>query len=235
MKSHLELSALWAIGCLLLACVTPVKAADNQLAAPEQQAGWQLLFDGRSLHGWMTSGQKPSRTPIQDGCINPHQCGDYMMVHTQKWSNFILALDFKISRGCNSGVFVRTPSLVPLPGKDVGYNGLEVQILDSTTSGYHDTGAIYDLSRPIRNAMKPAGEWNHLEVTCLESMIEVILNGEKVNRLDLDKFSAPNRRPDGTEHKFDIAYRNHPRLGYIGLQDHGADCWFKNIKLRPLP
>jgi hypothetical protein len=31
-----------------------------------------------------------------------------------------------------------------------------------------------------------------------------------------------------------VAYRNHPRSGYIGLQDHGAPVWFKNIKLKPL-
>ena len=34
--------------------------------------------------------------------------------------------------------------------------------------------------------------------------------------------------------KFDVAYKDHPRTGYIGLQDHGSPCWFKNIKLRPL-
>ena len=35
-------------------------------------------------------------------------------------------------------------------------------------------------------------------------------------------------------HKLDVAYKDHPRTGYIGLQDHGSPCWFKNIKLRPL-
>jgi hypothetical protein len=66
-------------------------------------------------------------------------------------------------------------------------------------------------------------------------LIEVVLNGEKVNSVDLDKFTEPNKRPDGTPHKFDIAYKDHPRKGYIGLQDHGSPCWFKNIKLRPDP
>jgi hypothetical protein len=31
-----------------------------------------------------------------------------------------------------------------------------------------------------------------------------------------------------------VAYKDHPRQGYIGLQDHGGECWFKNIKLKPL-
>jgi hypothetical protein len=71
-------------------------------------------------------------------------------------------------------------------------------------------------------------------ITCKKSIIDVELNGEKVNHIDLDLFTKPNQRPDGTPHKFDVAYKDHPRQGYIGLQDHGADCWFKNIKLKPL-
>ncbi len=209
-------------------------AADNQLSDKEVKEGWLLLFDGQTLNGWMTSASKPSRKPVEDNCINPHMCGHYMMVHTQQWSNFVLSLDFKISKGCNSGIFVRTASLVPVQSKDVGYNGIEVQLLDSTTADYHDTGAIYDLSRPTKNAMKPVGEWNHIEVTCNGGLIDVVLNSEKVNHIDLDQFTEPNKRPDGTPHKFNTAYKQHPHRGYLGLQDHGADCWFKNIKLRPL-
>jgi len=208
--------------------------ADNRLSAKEKQAGWLLIFDGKTLDGWLTSAGLPSRTPVADGCISPYQCGDYMMVHTQQWSNFELTLDFKISPGCNSGVFVRTSPLKPRAGKDVGFNGIEVQILDTKTADYYDTGAIYDLSKPTKNAMKPAGEWNHFEITCNQSVIGVVLNGETVNRADLAQFKEPNKRPDGSAHKFDVAFKDHPRIGYIGLQDHGSPCWFKNIKLRPL-
>jgi hypothetical protein len=52
--------------------------------------------------------------------------------------------------------------------------------------------------------------------------------------MSLDEWTEANRRPDGTQHKFDVAYKNHPRQGYIGLQDHGSDCWYRNIKLKPL-
>jgi hypothetical protein len=212
----------------------PAGGADNVLSRREQAEGWILLFDGKSLDGWLTSGGTPSRTPVDDGCINPHGCGGYMMVPRGDRSDFVLALDFRISPGCNSGVFVRTFPLAPRPGKDVGSNGLEVAIDDTHTAGYHDTGAIYDLVRPDVNAMRPVGQWNHLEVTCDGPRITVVLNGRTVTRMDLDRWTEPNRRPDGSPHKFDIAYKDHPRHGYIGLQDHGAPCWFKNIKLRPL-
>jgi hypothetical protein len=116
----------------------------------------------------------------------------------------------------------------------VGFNGIEIAIDDTTTAGYHDTGAIYDLVQPRRNAMKPAGEWNHIAITCDRSVIRVELNGEPVAQMNLDEWTTPNRRPDGSAHKFDVAYKDHPRQGYIGLQDHGSACWFKNIKIRPI-
>jgi hypothetical protein len=219
---------------LLAVLLASPAGADNALTEKEKDEGWILLFDGKALDGWMTSSVKPSRTPVEDGSINPHKCGGYMMVHKEKWENFILSLDIKISKGCNSGVFVRTYSLEPRPGKDVGFNGIEVQILDSKGTSYHDTGAIYDLVKPAKNAMKPVGEWNHILVRCYKNLIEVELNGEKVTRMDLDEWTKPNLRPDGTPHKFDIAYKDHPRKGYIGLQDHGSPCWFKNIKMKPL-
>jgi len=224
---------LFALCCLLslagLAC-----AADNQLTEQEKQGGWLLLFDGNSLAGWKTSSEQPSRRPVEEQAINPHKCGGYMMIHERPWSNFILALDFKIARGCNSGVFVRTFPLTPRTGKDVGFNGLEVAIDDMTTAEYHDTGAIYDLVKPRKAANRSAGEWNHLQITCDKSRISVELNGVPVSEMDLDQWTEKNKRPDGTGHKFDVAYKDHPRQGYIGLQDHGGECWFKNIKLKPL-
>jgi hypothetical protein len=207
---------------------------DNSLTPEEKAAGWILLFDGKTLGGWKTSSGTASKQPVEDGSLNPHGSGGYMLIHERVWSNFVLALDFKISPGCNSGVFIRTFPLTPRPGKDVGFNGIEVAIDDTKGADYHDTGAIYDLVKPSRNAMNPVGQWNHAVITCDGPLITVALNGETVSRMNLDEWTRPNLRPDGTAHKFDVAYKNHPRKGYIGLQDHGSPCWFKNIKLRPL-
>jgi len=109
-----------------------------------------------------------------------------------------------------------------------------VAIDDTAGAGYHDTGALYDLVKPTANAMKPAGRWNHMVITCDGPRLTVELNGQTVTRADLDEWTVPNKRPDRSDHKFDIAYKNHPRKGYIGLQDHGQNCWYKNIKLLPL-
>ena len=210
-------------------------AADNELTPQEKADGWLLLFDGKTLNGWETSSRQPSKIPVEDGCINPHGCGGYMMIHEKEWTDFTLALDFKISAGCNSGIFLRTFPLTPPPGKDVGWNGIEVQVIDTPGCGVNDTGAVYDLSAPARNAMKPAGEWNHIEITVKGNVIDVVLNDERINHVDLDQFDKMGKRPDGSDHKFaDLTFKDHPKHGYIGLQDHGSPCWYKNIKIKPL-
>jgi hypothetical protein len=219
---------------LLLAACAFARAAENALTDAEKKEGWQLLFDGKTTSGWMSPKEKPlPNSHVEDGALNPHPC-DYMLVYEKPLENFVLSLDFKISPKCNSGIFVRTAPLTPRPGKDVGFNGLEIAIDDTREAGFHDTGAIYDLVKPQKNAMKPAGEWNHIQITSDRNLIAIEANGEKVTRMDLDEWPEANKRPDGSQHKFDVAYKTHPRKGYIGLQDHGSDCWYRNIKLKVL-
>jgi hypothetical protein len=211
-----------------------VAAEDNVLTDQESKNGWVLLFDGKTTKGWMSvTGQPLPMKNVQEGSLNPHPC-HYMLTHEKVWENYRLVLDFKISPKCNSGIFIRTFPLKPRPGKDVGFNGIEIAIDDTKTAGFQDTGAIYDLVKPVKNAMKPAGEWTHVVITSDRNLISVEINGEPVTKMDLGQWTEPNKRPDGTPHKFDVAYKDHPRKGYIGLQDHGSDCWYKNIKLLPL-
>jgi hypothetical protein len=188
---------------------------------------------------WMTSNWEACPEALDSGTINPDKCPKlgglgWDMVYERPWTDFILDLDFKISPHTNSGVTMRIWPLKPLPGFDTGYNGIEVQILDSNNADYHDTGAIYDLVKPTANTMKPAGEWNRFRIKCDKNLIDVWLNDAHVNHMDLDQWTRPYERPDGTGHKFNIAYKYHSRTGYIGLQKHGGNCWFKNIKLKPL-
>ncbi len=226
---------VWIVPILfVIAGSSATAAADNALTDQEKTDGWLLLFDGHSTKGWMSIKEKSlPDTHVQDRSLNPHPC-DYMLIHEKVWENYELALDFKISPKCNSGIFVRTFPLAPRPGKDIGFNGIEIAVDDTTTAGFHDTGAIYDLVKPTKNAMKPAGEWNHIVITSDRNILAVELNGEAVSQMNFDEWPEPNKRADGSAHKFDVAYKTHPRKGYIGLQDHGRDCWYKNVKLLPL-
>src|SRR3712207_3879634 len=79
-----------------------VRGADNELTAAEKALGWVLLFDGKSLQGWENANAKPMNSAaIQDGVFNPHLSGSYVPYFAkQKFGNFTLALDFKLTKGC---------------------------------------------------------------------------------------------------------------------------------------
>ncbi len=133
-------------------------------------------------------------------------------------------------KGCNSGVFIRVGNL-----KDPVITGLEVAIDDTTGHGMHDSGAFYDLVPPCENAQKPPGEWNHMTITAKGPHIEVKLNGQTVSKIDLNRWTEPGKRPDGSKHKFgNVTIKDLPRSGYLGFQDHGQDCWYKNVRIKDL-
>ena len=208
------------------------ESRDNQLTPQEKADGWLLLFDGKGPAGWM-SGDKPlPAANVQDGAINPHDNGEYVSHYKDKFGNFILNCDYKVSRGANSGIFFRVGDL-----KDPVQTGFELQVYDSgnrPNPGRNGNGAIYDAQAPSANPAKPAGEWNHVELTADGSRLKVLLNGQQVVEMDLDRWTTPRRNPDGSENKFAKALKDFPRSGYIGLQDHGHDVWYKNIKIKPL-
>lgn len=220
--------AAWAT---LLAGATLTAWASGTGGAPRDAVGWRSLFDGKTLEGWKATGN-PDAWTVEDGAILCKGVrGGYL--HTlEQFDDFVLSIDFKIAPRVNSGVFFRWSDL-----GDPVHTGLEMQILDSygrEKPGKHDCGALYDLVAPTRNVARPAGEWNTAVITCRDNLITVALNGETVTRIDLNRWTTPRMNPDGTRNKFRYAWKELPRRGHIGLQDHGGRVWFRNIKLRPL-
>jgi len=214
-------------------------AADNQLTDQERKDGWVMLFDGHSADQWLAAplkGGVPLPTAnIQDGAINPHKAGGYIIYTRQKYKDFILSLDFKVAPNTNSGIYVRVGD-----PKDPTQTGSEIQIED--THGHkpdkHTCGALYDVLAPSKEMSKPAGEWNHIEITADKNIIKVVFNGEQIIQADLDQYTQPGKSIDGTKNKFKKSLKDKPREGHIGLQDHDKqddhNVWFKNIKLKPL-
>src|SRR5688500_5528836 len=78
-----------------------VRAADNPLTDAEKADGWMLLFDGKNLDGWQNANGKPmNAAAVQDGAFNPHLSGSYVPYYAkQKFGDFVLSLDFKVSKG----------------------------------------------------------------------------------------------------------------------------------------
>jgi Domain of Unknown Function (DUF1080) len=201
----------------------------SAVAALEQD--FRMIYDGSSGKGWILCNQKPlPKGHVQQDGLNPHGTGSYLVVHESKYGDFVLDFDYKLTKHCNSGVFIRVSDL-----NDPVNTGIEIALDDTTGKGMHDPGAFYDLVAPTVNAQKPAGQWNHMTITAKGSKITVILNDQEVSTIDLDAWTEPGKRPDGSRHKFSkIAIGKLPRAGHLGFQDHGSDCWFKNIRVKEL-
>jgi hypothetical protein len=154
----------------------------------------------------------------------------------EEFENYVLTLDVRTSpdpRRGHSGVILR----IGRP-ENVEQTTLEVAIYGAAGRvGEYCTGAFrHHLRPPDKAAARPAGEWNRMVVTVDRNRIEVELNGEKVNRLNLEEWDTPGKRPDGTDHRLTrMALKDMPGRGPIGFrEDHGEPVWFKNVKLKPL-
>jgi serine/threonine protein kinase/WD40 repeat protein/tetratricopeptide (TPR) repeat protein len=210
------------------------RAAKQQFAtssAPPFEDEFHTIFDGSSNSGWMLCNKRPlPRAHVQRDGLNPHGTGSYLVVYQEKLSDFELDFDYKLDKGCNSGVFLRVRDLL-----DPVRTGIEVALDDTTGRGLGDSGALYGLVPPEVNAQKPVREWNHMTITAQGPEITVVLNGSPVSSINLDAWTIPGKRPDGSNHSFkNIAIANLARTGYIGFQNLGGNCWFNQVRLKKL-
>ncbi|MES2374622.1 MAG: DUF1080 domain-containing protein [Bacteroidota bacterium] len=207
---------------------------------PKQDKGWTSLFDGKTLKGWHVYGHKPLNDSwsVQDGSIffdkSKKAIGD--LLTDKQYENFHLKYDWKISPNGNSGlIFWIQEDTVKY--KQTYHTGPEMQVLDN--DGHkdgkipkHRAGNLYDLIQGKEGAVKAVGEWNTAEIISNRGKLEFILNGVSVlstnygddNWKQMVAGSKFKQWPDfGTVFK-----------GYIGLQNHDCDVWYKNIVIKQL-
>jgi hypothetical protein len=217
----------------------PRQTGQSKAAQKTSADGFATLFNGKDLTGWITG--PDNFWVVQDGVLTVTRPSDgkehnfdYLWTK-DTYGDFVLDLEFKVTQGTNSGIFFHTSDL-----KDPVYTGIEVQICDSAgRSGLSKTataGAIYDCLAPTKSAIKPAGAWNRCILTCKGSRVEVVLNGEKIIDMDVDRWAkaGQNPDPDRTPNKFKRAIKDFARVGYVGFQDHGRPVWYRNIKIKRL-
>ena len=221
--------------------VTPVFAESE--SAKKCEEGFVSLFDGKSLEGWKRCREngeiispEDSAFKVEDGVIHCTGKGqDYwIVIPGEKYDDCILRLEFKLAKDANSGIFLRAPELA-LPA----YKGFEVQLyddwginpktnkLEKYEPNKHSSGSVFDVLSPMRNMSRPLGEWEEMEITCKGSEFTITHNGFKI----IDADFATLTEPIG---KFDFPYCEMPKEGYIGLQNHGHELWFRNIEIKRL-
>lgn len=197
----------------------------NEAAGALKPTGWRDLLT-KDLSDWTYN---PGSWTVENGVLTRKGGGDIWT--KERFGDFILDMEFKVGKGSNSGVFIRTGTL----GKAI--TAIEVQIHDTSDgSKYGVCGALYGHLPPAKNATKATGQWNHYTITCRANRIYVLLNNEQIIDTDLDLWTEARRNLDGSVPPdwFKVAYKDMPRSGHIGLQDHGDPIWFRNIKIKPL-
>lgn len=219
----------------VVAATADADRTPNTLTAEQRQAGWRLLFDGRTSDGWRGYGRTdmPSGWQVVDGALT-RVAGAGDIITEETFRNFELELEWQVEPGGNSGIFIRAvESAVPI------YHGApEYQILDDDThsdgaSELTSAGANYGLHPVPRGVVRPAGEWNQARIVVNGDHVEHWLNGQRVVEYELgsedwERRVAASKFAEWPEY-------GRAAEGHVGLQDHGDRVAFRDIRIRVLP
>ncbi|HEY3370231.1 MAG TPA: DUF1080 domain-containing protein [Prolixibacteraceae bacterium] len=232
---------------ILLICTTvsvfAKKKEKNTLSKDEIKSGWELIFDGTTTKGWRGYGQKtmPEKGwDVVDGklhCMANGGGGD--IIFNKKLTNFKLELSWKISEGGNSGIFIYGKEVAGTP---IYHSAPEYQLLDDQNhadakdgkDGNHKSGSLYDILPAVPQNANPALKWNQAKIVSKDGKVEFWQNDVKVLEFQIGNANW-KKLCAGSKFKDWPDFVNNPaKDGYIGLQDHGNEIWFKNIKLKVL-
>ncbi len=185
----------------------------------------QPLFNGTDLSGW-EGASNPAETcwKVENGALVCTGEKGTWLRSAEQYGDFCLRLEYQVSPGGNSGVYVRVPTNGNHHGKDAG---VEIQVLDdhhpkyAKLQPYQFTGSVYAVAPAESHVGRPAGEWNRLEINVQGDHYRITHNGVVI--VNADAQSHPN-----------LAERL--KEGYLGLQNHNTHVAFRNLRLEsPLP
>lgn len=235
-------------------------------ALPKDADGWITIFDGKSLDGWRGYGMDvpPQSWDVQDGAIHlvgsgtgeAQMEGGGDLIFGHKFKNFELQLEYKISKGGNSGIFYLAQEVTADDDGEQVYLPIwqscsEYQVLDNDNhedaklgvDGNRQAASLYDMIPAKPQNAKPYGEWNSASVTVFKGTVIHAQNGENVLEYHLwtpkwkEMLKNSKFNPTGD---FPIAYKlminmgDKDHAGYFGFQDHGDDVWYRNVKVKVL-
>jgi hypothetical protein len=187
----------------------------------------QRIFDGQSLAGWTQI--LDSKWRVEDGALVARQDpsgrreGESWLLSDRDYGDFILELEFRITPGGNSGVFIRDP--LPRAQRaaaadggnapwDIGY---EVNINNDEPN--YPTGSVWATAKG-RPKLQKENAWNRLVIKLQGQRLWTWVNGEPA----LDAVELPARSTRGA----------------IGFQRHGGAQYrdkvveFREVAIREL-
>jgi hypothetical protein len=226
---------------LLMAAVTSLVC----LQATAQQK-WINLFDGKTTNGWHSYGETKAGViwKVEEGAIvldptaRVKGQGGGDLVSDESFNDFHLQLEWKISKNGNSGIIFYVQD-DPVKYKNTWFTGPEMQVLDN--DGHpdakiisHRAGNLYDLIVGKEGVVKPAEEWNKVDIISQKGKLDLILNDVTVvsTHVGDDSWKELIRRSKfskGESPDFGKVFS-----GHIALQDHGDKVSFRNIRVQKL-
>ncbi|MDH6356676.1 DUF1080 domain-containing protein [Parabacteroides sp. PF5-9] len=259
MKKSILLVSAAVMMCVFTACGggKSSESTSTETTTTKADEGWISIFDGKTFEGWRGYNKTsvPSKWTIEDGAIKFNgsgggeaQDGDGGdLIYDRKFKNFELELEWKVSKGGNSGIFYLAQEI---PNEPIYISAPEFQVLDNENhpdarlgvDGNRMSSSLYDMIPAKPQNSKPFGEWNKASIMVYKGTVVHFQNDVAVveyhlwtpqwkELLDNSKFS---------KEKWPVAYDlllncgGSEREGLIGFQDHGDDVWFRNIKVKIL-
>jgi hypothetical protein len=194
----------------------------NAVTPAEAQAGWRVLFDGKTLDGWRTIGDL--KWSIVDGAIvgdaasqpaakpvPPRTWASGFLRSVESFDDFEMSVDFWSEADTNSGLFIRVASPMTAPNLAGGY---EINIGD--THETFPTGSIVNVRSTLPRRAESAGKWSRLQVRADGPRMVVTVNGETLTDVRDEKLKS----------------------GSVGFQAGGPTgsgiIKLRNIRIRPL-
>lgn len=227
------------------------KGKGNKLTGKEKKQGWELMFDGKTLNGWRGYNRQdvPPVWLVENGTLRVDKSkqvrGDRSstgdIIFDRKLKNFEFTFEWMIDEAGNSGVFFYGQEI---EGKPIYSSAPEFQLLDNEKhpdgaqgkNGNRKSASLYDMIPAVPQNGKPALQWNSGGIKVKDGKVEHYQNGVKVveytlwtpewlNMIENSKFK-------GWQEMINVGGPN--REGYIGLQWHSDNIWFRNLKIREL-
>ena len=189
------------------------------------QEGFTPLFNGKTTDGWQLVNSKPGNWVVKDGLLLTKGEGGGWISTAKEYADYTLSLEYKTTKGGNSGVFIRSPHT-----GDPAYVGMEIQLLDDDDDQYKNlkpfqyTGSVYGVIAAKRGSTKSHGEWNAMQITVRGPKVVIKLNGNTIVDGRLDEHADAEKAHPGILRK----------TGYIGLQSHSDEVAFRNIQIKEL-
>ncbi len=233
---------------------------------PVDKDGYITLFDGKTLTNWRGYAMDtvPKSWTVEDGCIKlkgsgtgeAQAIGGGDLIFAHKFKNFTLELEYKISKGGNSGIMYLAQEVsINENGKEtylpIWQSCSEYQVLDNAnhpdaqlgTDGNRQAASLYDMIPAKPQNAKPFGEWNTAKIMVYKGTVVHGQNGQNVleyhlwtpkwnEMLQASKFKEGGDFPYAYELLKNIGGGQNGDGGYIGLQDHGDDVWYRNIRIK---